>query len=144
MKLPESEWPINRVCTLQELPQEPKVVMIANTKPKDFLAVRIDISRYWDYTSLVRLTARVLAMCQTDYKSSFRNVARVLEPADVAKAANMKCGRSRHLCPRVREDLIYVIGGRAEKWLDMSSNQREVPLLPFRHGLSRLYVKHAH
>ena len=89
MKLPESEWPINRVCTLQELPQEPKVVMIANTKPKDFLAVRIDISRYWDYTSLVRVTARVLAMFQTDYKSSFRNVARVLEPADVAKAANM-------------------------------------------------------
>ena len=62
MKLPESEWPINRVCTLQDLPQEPKVVMIANTKPKDFLAVRIDISRYWDYTSLVRVTARVLAM----------------------------------------------------------------------------------
>ena len=144
MKLPESEWPINRVCTLQELPQEPKVVMIANTKPKDFVAVRIDISRYWDYTSLVRLTARVLAMFQTDYKPSFRNVARVLEPADVAKAADMKCGRSTHLCPRVREDGINVVGGRAEKWLEMSSNQREVPLLPFRHELCRLYVKHTH
>ena len=118
--------------------------MIANTKSKDFLAVRIDMSRYWDYTSLVRLTARVLAMFQTDYKPSFRNVARVLEPADVAKAADMKCGRSRHLCPRVREDGINVVGGRAEKWLEMSSNQREVPLLPFRHELCRLYVKHTH
>ena len=47
--------------------------MIANTKPKDSLAVRIDISRYSDYTRLVRVKVRVLAMFQTDYKPSFRN-----------------------------------------------------------------------
>ena len=40
MKLPESEWPISRTCAIQELPQEPRVIMIANTKPKDSLAVR--------------------------------------------------------------------------------------------------------
>ena len=47
---------------------------------------RIDISRYPDYTRLVRVTARVLAMFRTDYKPSFRNAARVLEPVDVTKA----------------------------------------------------------
>ena len=36
--------------------------MIANTKPKDSLAVRIDISGYSDSTRLVRVMARVLAM----------------------------------------------------------------------------------
>ena len=60
--------------------------MIANTKPKDSLAVRIDISGYSDSTRLVRVMARVLAMLRTDYKQSFRNAARVLEPADVTKA----------------------------------------------------------
>ena len=59
--------------------------MIANTKPKDSLAVRIDISGYSDSTRLVRVMARVLAMFRTDYKQSFRNAARVLEPADVTK-----------------------------------------------------------
>lgn len=68
LKLPESEWPINRVCTLQELPQEPKVIMIPNTKPKDSLAVMIDISRYLGYTGLVGLTARVLAMFRTEMR----------------------------------------------------------------------------
>ena len=60
--------------------------MIANTKPKDSLAVKIDISGYSDSTRLVRVMARVLAMLRTDYKQSFRNAARVLEPADVTKA----------------------------------------------------------
>ena len=102
--------------------------MMANTKPKDSLAVRIDISRYSDYTRLVRVTAGVLAMFRTDYKPSFRNAARVLETTDVTKAerfwilqaqettlSDMKRGRFRRLCPRVREDGIIVVGGRAEK-----------------------------
>ena len=84
--MPASEWPISRICAIQELPLEPRVVMIANTKPKDSLAVRIDISGYSDSTRLVRVMARVLAMLRTDYKQSFRNAARVLEPADVTKA----------------------------------------------------------
>ena len=58
--------------------------------------------------------------------------------------SDMKHGRFRRLCPRVREDGIIVVGGRAEKWLEMSYNQGEVPLLPFRHELSRLYAKHIH
>ena len=100
--------------------------MIPNTKPKDSPSVRIDISRYLDYTGLVRVTARVLAMFRTDYKPSVRNMTRVLEPAEVAKAepswilqphepmtSDMKRGRFRRLCLRVREDGIIVVGGRA-------------------------------
>ena len=59
--------------------------MIPNTKPKDSPAVRIDRSRYLDYTGLGRVTATVLAMFRADFKQSFRNAARVLKPAEVAK-----------------------------------------------------------
>ena len=96
-------------------------------------------------------------MFRTEYKPSFRNAARVLELADVTKAerfwilqaqetmlSEMKRGRFRRLCPRLLEDGIIVVGGRAEKWLERSYNQREVPLLPFRHELSCLYAKHMH
>jgi len=58
--------------------------------------------------------------------------------------SDMKRGRFRRLCLRVRKDGIIVVGGRAEKWLGVSYNQSEVPLLPFRHELSRLYAKHIH
>ena len=37
-----------------------------------------------------------------------------------------------------------MVGGRAEKWLQMSYNQREVILLPHKHSFSRLYAEHIH
>ena len=96
-------------------------------------------------------------MFRTDYKPSFRNATRVLEPADVAKAerfwilqaqetmsTHMRRGRFRRLCPRVQENGIIVVGGRTEKSLEISYNQCEVPLLPFRHEPARFYAKHIH
>ena len=57
---------------------------------------------------------------------------------------DITCGQLRCSCPRVREDGIIVVGGHAEKWLEMSYNKCKVPLLPFRHKLSRLNAKHIH
>ena len=57
---------------------------------------------------------------------------------------DIKCGWLRRSCPRVREDGIIVVGGHAEKWLEMSYNKWKVPLLPFRHKQSRLNAKHIH
>ena len=39
---------------------------------------------------------------------------------------------------------MIVIGGHAEKWLEMSYNKCKVPLLPFIHRRSRLNAKHIH
>ena len=39
---------------------------------------------------------------------------------------------------------MIVIGGHAEKWLEMSYNKCKVPLLPFIHRPSRLNAKHIH
>ena len=39
---------------------------------------------------------------------------------------------------------MIVVGGHAEKWLEMNYNKCKVPLLPFRHRRSRLNTKHIH
>ena len=94
-------------------------------------------------------------MFQNDQKVSFRNAAKVLTPADIAKAEkfwilksqksmrrDLESGKLKRFCPRIRSD--GVIGGRIERWVEMSYNQCEVPLLRQKHNLSRLYAKHIH
>lgn len=157
LKLPESEWPASKKCYVQELPQRVKVVMVADTKPEDSLAARINLSKYSNYTKLIRVTARVLAVFQNDPKLSLRNAAKVLTPADIAKSErfwileaqtfvekDMERGKFKRLCPKTRNDGVIVVGGRTERWVEMSYNKGEVPLLPYKHELSRLYAKHVH
>ena len=157
LKSPESEWPVSKKCIVQELPQRIKVVMLADSKQEDSLASRIGLSKYSDYTKLIRVTARVLAMFQNDPNPSFKNAAKVLTPADITKAEwfwileaqkpmkkDMERGKYKRLCPRVRDDGVIVVGGRTEKWMEMSYNKSEVPLLPYKHDFSRLYSKHIH
>lgn len=45
LRLAEAEWPLNRECNVQELPQEVSVVM-TEVKPQDSLAARIESSKY--------------------------------------------------------------------------------------------------
>ena len=131
--------------------------MLADSKQEDSLASRIGLSKYSDYTKLIRVTARVLAMFHNDPNPSFKNGAKVLTPADITKAErfwileaqkpmkkDMERGKYKRLCPRVRDDGVIVVGGRTEKWMEMSYNKSEVPLLPYKHDFSRLYSKHIH
>ena len=53
-------------------------------------------------------------------------------------------GKYKRLCPRMREDGIYVIRGCSELWMEMSYNKREVILLPYNHPFSRLSIEHKH
>ena len=53
-------------------------------------------------------------------------------------------GKYRRLCPKIREDAIIVVGGRAERWLEMSYNNHKVVLLPYKHHFSRLYAEYVH
>jgi len=48
------------------------------------------------------------------------------------------------LNPRTRKDGIVVVGGRAEKWMDISYDNKELPLLPKDNRLSLLVTEHAH
>ena len=156
LTLPVSKWPISSKCTTQELPQNIKVTLTTKCKINDSLATRIDIHRYSSYDKLTRVTARVLAMYEKN-PVSFRNATRTLTPDDIRKAeefwikeaqtslmTDMRSGKFKRLCPRVREDGIIVVGGRAERCVEMSYNQGEVILLPSQHRFSRLYAEHIH
>lgn len=96
-------------------------------------------------------------MFQNCQKLSFRNVAKVVTPADIAKAKafwileaqkflrrDLKSGKFRRMCPKIRSDGVVVVGGCVERWVEMSYNQHEAPLLPQKHNISLLYAKFVH
>ena len=123
----------------------------------DSLADRIDITRYSNYTKLIRVTARVLAMYQQKPTPSLKAATLILNKDDLESAElfwirqaqnlvkqDVQDGKYRRLCPKTREDGIIVVGGRAERWLEMSYNNHEVVLLPYKHHFSRLYAEYVH
>ena len=57
---------------------------------------------------------------------------------------DLKKGGYKRLCPRRCDDGIYVVGGRGQRWMEMSYNKHELVLLPYEHRFSRLYAEHVH
>ncbi|XP_068712869.1 uncharacterized protein [Montipora foliosa] len=151
---PESEWAISRNYAEQQLPDMVKTVRIATAVIKDDIVTRININNYSNYKRLLRLTARVLSMSM---KPTFFNVKREPTAEDLMKAEDLwikeaqrnlqeelKAGKYKRLCPRLRKDGIYVVGGRATRWMEMSYNKSEVILLSYGHRFSRLYAEYVH
>ena len=161
LKLPESEWPITKTpTTLQKLPETIKVpasINIVNNIGEDTLEKRINIDNHLNFEKLLRVTARVLAMYQKMPRTTFNNVTKVLTPEDITNAErfwilqaqkimheDLKKGKYKRLCPRKRNDGIYIVGGRSQRWVEMSYNKQELILLPYEHRFSKLYAEHIH
>ena len=161
LELPENEWPIYKTLTKKQLPDLVRMASIvtkgSTENKKDTLASRINISKYSNYGKQIRITARILAMYQTEPKPSFKNAAKLLTPNDIAKAehfwiieaqktmqGDIKRGKYKRLCSRKNEKEIYIVGGRGERWMEMSHNKNEVILLPYNHSFSRLYAEYIH
>ena len=58
--------------------------------------------------------------------------------------SDIQRGRYKRLCPRKRQDSIYVVGYRVQQWVEMSYNKSEVILLPYNHRFPRLYAEYVH
>ena len=157
LERPVTEWPIKRSCTVRDLPERNRVVLTADLRETDSLAGRIDITRYSKYLKLIRVTARVLAMYQRKPTPSLKNAVLIPDKDDLETAElfwineaqnlirqDVQDGKYRRLCPKLRADGVIVVGGRAERWLEMSYNNREVVLLPYKHYFSRLYAEYSH
>ena len=43
-----------------------------------------------------------------------------------------------------REDGLYVVGKRTEVWNEMSDNKTDIPILPEKHRISKLYAEFIH
>ena len=50
----------------------------------------------------------------------------------------------KRLSPKFRDDGIIIVGGRIERWVQMSYNENEIILLPHAHRFSRLYAEYIH
>ena len=81
-------------------------------------------------------------MYQRTPKSSFKHAGKPLAPTDIAQAEkfwimeaqksiykDIEQGRYKRLCPQKNTDGIYVVGGRGERWIEMSHNKKNVFLL---------------
>ena len=161
LKLPESEWPITKTpTTLQKLPETIKVlasINIVNNIGEDTLEKRINIDNHSNFEKLLRVTARVLAMYQKMPRTTFKNVTKVLTPEDITNAErfwilqaqkimheDLKKRKYKRVCPRKRNDGIYIVGGRSQRWVEMSYNKQELILLPYEHRFAKLYAEHIH
>ena len=90
-------------------------------------------------------------------KPTLKNVTRMLTVDDIDNAErfwilesqtsmlkDIQSGKYKRLCPRKRDDGIYVVGERARGWMEISYNKSEIILLPYGHRFSRLYAEHIH
>jgi len=155
LKQPLSEWPLKRECKVDELPEQTKTILhLTNEKKADN---PININRFSSITRLFRVTARVLAVFEKSKSCSLKNIAdppstEMLNRAkqfwvkDAQKDLTKEVERGDfvRLNPRTRKDGIVVVGGRAEKWMDISYDNKELPLLPKDNRLSLLVTEHAH
>ena len=53
-------------------------------------------------------------------------------------------GKLRKLCPILREDGVYAVGGRASRWFEASYNKQLIPISPKDHPFSKLYAEMIH
>ena len=108
-----------------------------NKIEEDTLAKRINIDNYSTFEKLLRVTARVLAMYHKLPRTTFKNVTKVLTPEDITNAEqfwilqaqkimheDLKKSKYKRLCPRKRNDGIYTVGGRSQRWMEMSYNKQ--------------------
>ena len=161
LQLHESEWPITKTYSEQKIPINTIKLELSSpaiqTNPKDTLASRINIEKYSNYKKLLRVTARILAMYKKELKPTLKNATRMLTADDIDNAErfwilesqssmekDILSGKFKRLCPRKRDDGIYVVGGRARGWVEMSYNKSEIILLPYEHRFSRLYAENIH
>ena len=156
LNLPFEEWPVRQDCSIEVLPEQKETIMHVKLVLEEI--IRSD--RFSKFIRLVRVTARVLSVLVKPF--SFKNILQSITVEKYDKAVcywvresqkpmldNLKNGSFgkgclRKICPVMREDGVYVIGGRAERWFEASFNKRLIPILPKNHNFSKLYAEMIH
>ena len=122
----------------------------------------IDISRFSKYNRLISTTARILSVKFKNRNYSLKSIANEITPHafgdavlywtqeaqkeimhDLKLAVEGK-GRYKRLNLRRRGDGLYVVGKRTEVWNEMSYNKTDIPILPEKHRISKLYAEFIH
>ena len=95
LKLPEEEWPIKQDCSFESLPEESNKVFMLRVE--NSLTNRININRFSNYTRLIRVTARVIAMYRRNPKLSFKNATEVPDQSMLEAAELLWIYEAQHL-----------------------------------------------
>ena len=69
----EKSWPIHQNCTVLEIPERIRMVMVTDVRCEDKLANTIRVHDISKYLVLIRTTARVLSMYNKCPKASLVN-----------------------------------------------------------------------
>jgi len=110
---------------------------VNNIEEDTQLEKRINIDNYSNFDKVLKVTARVLAMYQKMPRITFKNVTKVLTPEDITNAErfwilqaqeimheDLKKGKYKRLCSRKRNDGMYTVRGRSQRWMEMSYNNQ--------------------
>ena len=116
----------------------------------------IDIDRFSKFNLLINVTARLLTLKIKPYSIKYVRgsvtsdgiLYWIVEAQkdikdDLRKGITGK-GKYKRLTPRVSENGTFVIGGRADRWVEISSNKQELPILPIDHRFSYTYLLYMH
>ena len=127
----ENEWPIKQDVKLAELPELIRMHLEVVNEKVENLASRINIDRFSSYIKLICTTARILSFYQWKPTLSFRNALMNPTSEDLKHAATfwildaqsqftekMMKEKFCKLSPKLREDGIFIVGTRIEKWLN--------------------------
>ena len=157
LKLPISDWSVKQEdCSYSELPERAVVVMTSCKQKQVGSDSLLKISKLSNYYHLLRVTARVMSVYRHK-KPSLKNVTMLPNSDSLEEAENywirdaqkeldedLRKGKLKRLRPTTREDGIVVVGARVNELLEMSYDRQELPLLPFKHRMSLLYVEYVH
>ena len=121
------------------------------------LTCPIGIERFSSFKKLVRTTARVLSVFRRNPTASLRNIDTEITSTSYEAAIDYWIKECQNLldeerikeafatlCPRKRDDGIWVVGSRIDKWVEITANHEEPILLPYNHRFTLLYAKFIH
>ena len=122
---------------------------------KDSITTRMNIARFSQYTRLLRVTARVMAVFKPsqalgkivlDVSATQLKEAELLWVKEAQTSITEEDLRTKFvkLSPKRRPDGLITVGHRMEKWMQMSYNNNKLLLLPYDHPMAKLYVVMIH
>ena len=133
------------------------VHMVEEVQSTPSISKLVNIERYSKYDTVIRVTARVLSVFERTTKVSLQ-IALVDQGQKLIQKAEslwlhecqaeikeqVRKGRFASLSPGIRDDGVVIVGSRVKKWVEISYDNQELPLLSGDHPLSKLYAEKIH
>ena len=153
------EWPISQSYHTGMLPERHEISLnMVATREEPCI---INIERFSKYLRVIYTTARILALKNMVKPSLFCITKAVTKDRfdEASKFWMKECqkelktelnmalqgkGKFRKLTPILGDDGIFIVGGRAIRWNEMSYNKQLIPILPYNYAFCKLFARHIH